>query len=217
MPSGRLPASERRGITRRMKRETTAALKLTSCLLAAGSAIWLGAGSCTREAEWPYPLPPSEPVGPVQVPERPPVVQPGPPRAGSAANARSMVGYNLDYPGDWTGLPPFIDLMKNARAWQGSCSDADPNCDPMAHLNLDEHGWVRSLVYRDQPGKAYERVEAVVFTNKHQSGCDGELVLDYQGTGEVEVFNAEVIERDGPARRIVFRAGEGSVFVRITA
>jgi hypothetical protein len=200
-----------------MTRETATALKLTSCLVAAGSAIWLGAGSCTREAEWPHPLPGNEPP-PSPASEAPPApAAPGPARAGGNGNAQSMVGYNLDYPGDWTGMPPFVDLMKNARAWQGSCSDAEPSCDPMAHLSLDEHGWVRSLAYRDQPGKSYDRIETVVFTNKHQSGCDGDLVLDYQGSGEIELVNAEVSESDVGSRRILFRAGAGSVFVRITA
>jgi hypothetical protein len=202
-----------------MKRETATALKLTSCLFAAGSVIWLGAGSCTREAEWPYPLPNDAPPRPVpEQPAPPPPSRPeGPPRATGAGNAQSMVGYNMDFPGDWTGMPPFVDLMKNARAWQGSCSDADPSCDSMAHLSLDAQGWVKSLAYRDQPGKAYARVETVVFTNKHQSGCDGDLVLDYQGVGEVELANAEVVEQDAKSRRIVFRAGQGSVFVRINA
>lgn len=200
-----------------MKSQTSTALKLTSCLVAAASVVWLAAGSCTREAEWPLPLPEaSPPPRPEEAPAAPPVpVEPV--RAGGGENARSMVGYNLDFPGDWTGLPPFVDLMKNARAWQGSCADSDPSCDPIAHLSLDEHGWVRSLRYRDRPDRAYDRVETVVLTNKHQSGCDGKLVLDYQGTGEVELANADVSEADAKARRIVFVAGEGPVVVRILA
>jgi len=199
-----------------MKSQTATALKLSSCLLALASVVWLGVGSCTREAEWPHPLPPATPPPPPEAP--PPVVppsQPAPTRAAGTENARSMVGYNLDYPGDWTGMPPFIDLMKNARVWLGSCSDADPNCDQTAHLDLDAHGWVKSLRYRDQPGRAYDRVETVVLTNKHQSGCDGEFVLDYQGTGEVELANARVTREDRGARRILFRPGEGHVYVRV--
>src|SRR4051812_28506225 len=44
-------------------------------------------------------------------------------------NVTSSLGYNLDYPGDWTNLPPFIDQMKNSRAPHGNCSDADAECD----------------------------------------------------------------------------------------
>jgi hypothetical protein len=199
-----------------MKSQIASALKLISCLAAAASIIWLGAGSCARTVEMPLPPPepPHRPDEPAAVPSSP---EPESKRATGSENARSVVGYNLDYPGDWTGQPPFIDLMKNARPWQGSCSDADPNCDSMAHLSLDEHGWVKSLRYRDQPQRSYERVETVVLTNKHQSGCDGEFVLDYQGTGELELANAEVSKHDPSSRRIVFRPGEGSVFVRVLA
>ncbi len=128
-----------------------------------------------------------------------------------------MVGYNLDYPGDWTGLPPFIDLMKNARVWSGACGDADSHCDSAAHLSLDERGWVKSLRYLDRPDKAYDRVETVVLTNKQQPGFGGDLVLDYEGSGEIDLTNVQIVSRDPKARRLVFRAGEGSVFLRILA
>jgi hypothetical protein len=200
-----------------MKAAVARALKFGSCAVAVASVIWLGAGSCTREAEWPYPLPNEAP------PPKPPETQPPPaaqeaggkPRAIGADNARSAVGYNLDFPGDWSGMPPFIDLLKNARPWQGACGDAEPHCDPAAHLSLDEHGWVRSLRFRDDPTKAYERVETVVLTNKHQTGCDGDFVLDYQGSGEVDLFNASITQRDPKGRRLVFRPNEGAVFLRI--
>jgi hypothetical protein len=199
-----------------MKSQTSRALKLTSCLVAAAAVAWLGAGSCTRNVEMPLPPPEPPPQPPPPVSAPPTTGSAEPPPAAGAENARSIVGYNLDFPGDWTGLPPFVDFMKNARVWQGSCSDADPHCDSMAHLSLDERGWVKSLAYRDQPGRAYDRVETVVLTNKHQTGCDGELVLDYQGTGEIEVTNAEIQKRD-PGGRLVFRPGEGPVFIRILA
>jgi hypothetical protein len=197
-----------------MKSQTSRALKLTSCFVAAASVVWLGAGSCIREVEMPLP-PPDAPTRPAREEPAAPPPSGEAARATGAENTRSMVGYNLDLPGDWTGLPPFIDLMKNARAWQGSCPDADPKCDSMAHLSLDEHGWVKSLRYRDQPERAYERVETVVLTNKHQTGCDGELTLDYEGTGELEVANGQVLKRDQASRRLVFRPGEGPVYVRV--
>jgi hypothetical protein len=200
-----------------MKSRTARALKLTSCLAAASSLAWLlGAGSCTRNVEMPWP-PPDPPPPRAEEPAAVPAAAGGsaPQRATGPDNARSVVGYNLDYPGDWTGLPPFIDFMKNARVWQGSCAEIDPDCDPLAHLSLDERGWVKSLAYRDQPDRAYERIETVVLTNKHQPGCDGELVLDYEGSGEIELANATIDKRDASGRRLVFRPGEGPVFVRI--
>jgi hypothetical protein len=72
---------------------------------------------------------------------QPPAVA-APVSPGSLHRPASSLGYNMDYPGDWTNDPPFIDQMKNARAVQGECSNQDPGCDPAAHLDLDEHGWV---------------------------------------------------------------------------
>src|SRR5262245_59134662 len=68
---------------------------------------------------------------------------------GSATpNTSSSLGYNLDFPGDWTNLPPFIDQMKNSRAPRGNCSELDPGCDTAAHLSLDAHGWPTTLRYK---------------------------------------------------------------------
>src|SRR5688572_21960092 len=33
-------------------------------------------------------------------------------------NARSALGYNMDFPGDWSLVTPFIDLMHDARVWE---------------------------------------------------------------------------------------------------
>src|SRR5690606_28988685 len=70
-------------------------------------------------------------------------------------NTASSLGYNLDFPGDWTNLPPFIDQVANSRVPYGECSDDDPDCDGRAHLDLDDQGWPRSLRYRDDPSRSY--------------------------------------------------------------
>src|SRR6185295_20376447 len=110
------------------------------------------------------------PVPPRAEPGLSATVEGTPKPPGGTGNARSAVGYNLDFPGDWSGLPPFIDLMKNARPWAASCAASDRQCDGVSQLNLDEHGWVRSLRYKDHPEKAYAYVEAVVLTFKGQPG-----------------------------------------------
>jgi hypothetical protein len=127
------------------------------------------------------------------------------------------VGYNLDLPGDWTGLPPFIDLMKNARVWSGACPASEHDCDGTSHLDLDEHGWVRSLRFKDHPEKSYAYVETVVLTRKGQPGFAGDLVIDYQGTGQIELQGGQITNNDPIHRRIFFRASPGSVFLRLTA
>jgi hypothetical protein len=115
------------------------------------------------------------------------------------------LGYNLDFPGDWTNLPPFIDQLKNARAFYGVCAAADPDCNPVAHLDLDEHGWVRSLTYRDDPARAYAYVEVIFNTSKQRSDLDKSFVVTWKGQGEVEVYGAPLATRAPQQRRISFQ------------
>ncbi len=200
-----------------MKWHTARALGVTSALLGIGAGVWLALGSCSRTApQMPVPESAAPAASSAALLEASHASVPAQ-KAVRVTNARSAVGYNMDFPGDWTGLPPFIDLMKNARAWTGVCSDADPNCDAAAHLSLDSHGWVRTLRYKDQPAKSYERIETVVLTRNGQTGFEGDLVVDYEGEGEIELFNGAVSSRDAKKRRIVFRAGPGSLFLRILA
>lgn len=188
------------------KRRALQALLVTAGGAAVALALWLQLGSCARTVYMEVPTtPPPPPSAPVE---------PGPPPA-AGANARSAVGYNLDFPGDWTGLPPFIDLMKNARIWHGSCSESDAECDGASQLSLDEQGWVRSLRYKDHADRAYAYVETVVLTLKDQPGLEGELVVTYEGEGEIELVNATVTKRD--AQRIQFRAPKGSLFLRLNS
>ncbi|MET0411122.1 MAG: hypothetical protein ABW217_07485 [Polyangiaceae bacterium] len=130
-------------------------------------------------------------------------------------NRRSAIGYNLDYPGDWTRMPPFIDYMKNARIWRGMCDDARTECDPAAHLDLDASGWVKSTRFRDIPDVSYARVEAVVVTNEDASAVGRKFIVDWQGEGDIELFNAKV--EDKGERRIAFSLQQGPMYLRILA
>ena len=127
------------------------------------------------------------------------------------------LGYNLDFPGDWTNLPPFIDNFKNARAFTGSCGDLDPECHPTAHLDLDEHGWVKSLRYRDDAAKSYARVEVIVSTSKGRPDIGRPFAVTWAGAGEIEVFGAEDAARDPTRARIEFSLPQGILVLRLTA
>lgn len=131
------------------------------------------------------------------------------------AAADFRIGYNLDFPGDWTNLPPFLDQFKNARALYGACSDADPECHPTAHLDLDEQGWVRSLKYRDDPSRSYEYVEVIFNTSKLRSDVGQPFVVTWQGQGEVEVYGAPDATRVGDERRITFRLPGDTALLRL--
>jgi len=202
----------------RRSRFAVRALAVTGGGIAIFLAAWLQLGSCTRTVYMPVPpdTPPPRPEGWIPPPSSAgeggaPSGQPG------APNARSVVGYNMDFPGDWTWQPPFIDLMKNARVWAAGCRESDRHCDGISQLSLDDHGWVRSLRYKDHPDQSYPYVELVVLTFKGQPGLDGELWLTYEGQGELELTNVNIVSREPARHKIVFRAQQGSIFLRITA
>jgi hypothetical protein len=119
-------------------------------------------------------------------------------------NESSILGYNLDFPGDWTNLPPFIDQIRNSRAPFGSCSDEDPECDPTAHLDLDAQGWPRSLSYRDDPSLEYASIQIVINSSDERSDIGEEFVVTWEGSGDIDIINGGDVERDDEARRLTF-------------
>jgi hypothetical protein len=124
---------------------------------------------------------------------------------GSATpHALSSLGYNLDFPGDWTNLPPFIDQMKNSRAPRGNCSELDPDCDTVSHLSLDARGWPTTLVYRDDAQLAYESIDILFNTSSERSDIGARFVVTWEGSGRVEVRGAADVERADGERRLSF-------------
>jgi hypothetical protein len=117
--------------------------------------------------------------------EQPPAVTP---------NGSSSLGYNLDFPGDWTNLPPFIDQMKNSRAPIGDCSDDDPECDRAAHLDLDARGWPKSLTYRDDPSLAYDSILIVISSSDERSDIGEDFVVTWEGSADIDIINGGDVE-----------------------
>jgi hypothetical protein len=115
-----------------------------------------------------------------------------------------MLGYNLDYPGDFTNLPPFIDQIANSRAPIGSCSDDDSDCDTVAHLNLDAQGWPRSLTYRDDPSLAYASIQIVISSSDDRSDIGETFVVTWDGTGDIDLINGGDVEHDDAHHRLTF-------------
>jgi hypothetical protein len=130
-------------------------------------------------------------------------------------NQASMLGYNLDFPGDWTNQPPFIDLVKNSRAPLGTCSEDDPDCDSQAHLDLDSDGWPRSLRYRDDRGKAYQSIEILVSSGNDGADVGERFHVTWEGSGEIELENAGDVQADDAARRISFTLQPDATLLRL--
>lgn len=103
---------------------------------------------------------------------------------GAPSNANGSVGMNLIWVTDWESMMPFIDTFKKARPWTANSGT----------LDLDERGWVRSLL----PGQT---ATAAVMTpnpsgqqtlaNKFPSG---QYALTYVGTGAISLVGNAVTE-----------------------
>jgi hypothetical protein len=134
--------------------------------------------------------------------------------APSAPRKASTLGYNMDYPGDWTNLPPFIDQMKNARALEGECSAADANCDATAHLDLDESGWLRSLHYRDDASGAYSAAHILFNSSDQRPDIGDTFVVTWEGNADVDIYNGGNVRKDGN-RRLTFVLQPGNAMLRL--
>lgn len=132
----------------------------------------------------------------------------------SAPRNPSMLGYNMDYPGDWTNVPPFIDQMKNARAFNGRCG-SESQCDPAAHLDLDAAGWVKSLRYKDDPARSYGAVDAVINTSTSRTGLGQTFVVTWEGTGLVAIHADTGVAAEGREGRLTFRLAAGNTVVSL--
>ena len=137
------------------------------------------------------------------------------PRSVGPANARSTIGYNLDFPGDWSNLMPFIDLMRDARPWAGVCGEGEPRCDQQAHLDLDARGWPRSLHYRDDPSRSYAAIETVFSTHQNVPDVGRRFTITWEGEGELTFFGVDPISVDKAGHRITFLLESGNKFIRI--
>jgi hypothetical protein len=115
-------------------------------------------------------------------------------------NQRSSLGYNLDFPGDWTNLPPFIDQIKNSRAPQGNCGGDDQSCDPTAHLDLDAHGWPKSLRYKDDPSLEYSSITLLINSSDQRSDLGETFVVTWEGSGEIDVRGSGNVRQEGEHR-----------------
>ncbi len=127
------------------------------------------------------------------------------------------VGYNLDYPGDWTNLPPFIDQYKNGRGLLGACSYEGVDlvgCHPTNHLSLDESGWLRSMKFHDDPSRRYLFVDAIVSTTGVKSDIGKRFLVTWEGEGEVGLQGVEA--RVVAPRRLAFVLEGSYVTVRVT-
>ena len=115
-----------------------------------------------------------------------------------------VLGYNLDFPGDWSDAIPFIDLMHDARPWQGGGKK-----DPVVDLDLDTHGWPRSL-------NGYDAITSIVRTGSGAGFVGHDWRASYRGEGTLTVDGTVDVVEQKPGS-IRFRGKPGNVWITIRA
>ena len=132
---------------------------------------------------------PVTPAPPLAAPRR---LEAGPP-PGERGNARSALGTNLFGVSDFTAEWPFIDAFKTSRDWIAGSSSVWEDGRP---LDLDEHGWVRSLG-PDQIART------LVFWDVGAVYPGGDYVLLYEGEGVIDYEFGARLKEEGEGRHVV--------------
>lgn len=109
-------------------------------------------------------------------------------------NEKSPLGMNLVRVRDYFSEYTFVDAMKRSRAWVSGGQNRNPFLDTRP-LDLDEHGWVKSL----KPDQA-ARVQ--FFWGKGIKIPEGDYVVLYDGQGKVDYVNAKIID-SRPGRHVI--------------
>lgn len=109
------------------------------------------------------------------------------------AEPKAQYGINLYAPKDWNRMQPFLNVMRTSRPWISQTDDA---WDDKRPLDLDEHGYVRSLL----PG---QKAATLFLTNVTTSFPGGEYVLLYEGEGTFEWKHNARSLRSEPGREVV--------------
>ena len=124
------------------------------------------------------------------------------------------LGTNLDAVVDWGTAMPFTDLFKTSRAWI-SGNAATWQWDDGRPFDLDEHGWVRSLL----PDQIARTIMLVDDTTMRVGS--GRWVVRYEGVGTIQYTgSASRIDAESvPGRDVVQvnASSSGGLFLYVTA
>ncbi len=143
-------------------------------------------------------------------------------------NIQSAVGTNLNAINDWSSELSFIDAFKTSRSWLTQCVDGQQadcssekswNTEEADQLDLDEHGWVRSLpAPTDKP--IYWFVGTLLFTSLNGHYPAGQYIVLYDGEGTIEYdFSAQKNDKTSrPGRDVInVTPDDDGIYIKIVA
>ena len=141
-----------------------------------------------------------------------------------AADHEPALGINLNGVTDWSTAHPLRDLFKYSRTWLTQCdAGSQPDCTSgnawdtgeSSQLDLDPHGWVRSL---PQPGDAPVFWMASTFWTLDDNFPFGRYVVQYDGQGTLEyALGASLVAADSQPGRDIIDIHSPGVLLKITA
>ncbi|GIW97753.1 MAG: hypothetical protein KatS3mg111_1086 [Pirellulaceae bacterium] len=124
-----------------------------------------------------------------------------------AAEPKPRLGMNLSGPADWNTELPFVDVFRLSRRWISQQEGQPWGKGP--ELDLDEHGWVKSL----QPGCFAETLMCTIEGGHYPSG---RYVVLYEGNGELQVRGAGKVVQQTPGRiEADVDSSKGALFLQL--
>ncbi|MCB1220773.1 MAG: hypothetical protein H7A35_05035 [Planctomycetales bacterium] len=124
-------------------------------------------------------------------------------------NEGEMLGVNMERIGDSARAWSFVDVFKCSRAFTSTTAGGAPDARP---LDLDEHGWVKSL----QSGQA----ATAIFLNSQMGNYPaGQFICLYEGSGSILAVGDVSIASQTPGRIVLDYAptAGGRAALRVTS
>jgi hypothetical protein len=123
-----------------------------------------------------------------------------------AAEPHPALGINLAGPADWNTELPFIDVFRLSRAWISQERGQGWGKGPP--LDLDEHGWVRSL----QPNCFAETPLCTIEGGHYPSG---DWTILWEGNGRIEMSKGRVLQSEAGRMVVNIDSAGGGFFLRL--
>jgi hypothetical protein len=157
-------------------------------------ALWAFCGISCRSGERDFSAPANTPRSPAEsLPSKPLALAEASSEPEYPGALRSPIGSNLadvqDYSGEWV----FVDAFKQSRPW---ISGSEGTWDDGKKLDLDEHGWVRSLA----PGQI---ARTLMFWREGLRYPSGRYVVRYDGEGTIAYFANEKVVQSTRGRDVL--------------
>jgi hypothetical protein len=123
--------------------------------------------------------------------------------------ARFPLGTNIAGTHDWSTEISFVDVFKQSRPWfSGSATQPQDN----RPLDLDERGWVRSLL----PG---QQARTLLYGHQSMRGRypGGRYTVTYDGEGAIAYPSSIRVVESGPGRQVIDVDNNGMFALYVTA